>query len=213
MANLRNSSLLSGFAISICAFCYSALSGTIAGAFIFSFGLITIVLYGWKLYTGSAGFIKNTVEFRDLVLILFYNCIGCMSAAILLSTFGNVFVTDFIGNAINLRSITSYSDIIPVFTRGIFCGFIMTTAVKFARLGVERGFQYFLPLLLGVPLFLMSGFYHSIVDIFYLCYGVFNDIITTNNELFAAILGWVTVAVGNFIGCNLTRIVTLNLNA
>ena len=37
----------------------------------------------------------------------------------------------------------------------------MTTVVKFARQ------KKFIPLLIGVPLFILSGFWHSIADAFY----------------------------------------------
>ena len=43
----------------------------------------------------------------------------------------------------------------------IGCGFIMTTAVTFGRQGKN------LPLLFGVPLFIMCGFPHCIADAFY----------------------------------------------
>ena len=47
------------------------------------------------------------------------------------------------------------------FLLAIGCGFIMTTAVQFGREGK------FLPLLFGVPVFILCGFTHSVADAFY----------------------------------------------
>lgn len=78
------------------------------------------------------------------------------------------------------------------------CGFIMTTAVTFARKGQN------LPLLFGVPLFIMCGFPHCVADAFYyMC--VPSDFLLSH---WASILVfYVCIVVGNFVGCNLYRFV------
>jgi formate/nitrite transporter FocA (FNT family) len=80
------------------------------------------------------------------------------------------------------------------FIRAIFCGFLMTTAVKFARE------NRWLPLLFAVPVFILAGFYHSIADAFYICAADLNTI--TN----AVRINWGMTILGNFVGCNLYRI-------
>lgn len=87
---------------------------------------------------------------------------------------------------------------------GIGCGFIMTTAVKFGRE------SKFLPLLFGVPLFIICGFLHSIADAFYISM-LPTDVLF--NQFFEILLIYLMVVIGNFIGCNLTRILTFNKNA
>jgi formate/nitrite transporter FocA (FNT family) len=81
---------------------------------------------------------------------------------------------------------------------GIGCGFIMTTAVQFAKQ------KQYLPLLFGVPLFIVCGFTHCVADAFYyLCvpldFWMANalDILTV----------YICIVLGNLIGCNLYRIV------
>ena len=78
------------------------------------------------------------------------------------------------------------------FLLAIGCGFIMTTAVQFGRE------SRFLPLLLGVPVFILCGFAHSVADAFY----------------FLAVPEWYSIdllivyiaeVLGNFVGCNLYR--------
>jgi formate/nitrite transporter FocA (FNT family) len=80
----------------------------------------------------------------------------------------------------------------------IGCGFIMTTAVTFARK------QQNLPLLFGVPLFITCGFPHCVADAFYyMCVPV-----EYLSEHAAEVLTfYASIVIGNFIGCNLYRAV------
>jgi formate/nitrite transporter FocA (FNT family) len=68
----------------------------------------------------------------------------------------------------------------------------MTTAVQFGREGK------FLPLLFGVPVFILCGFAHSVADAFYFL---------AVPELYSIDLLMVYIAevLGNFVGCNLYR--------
>ena len=70
----------------------------------------------------------------------------------------------------------------------------MTTAVEFARKGKM------LPLLLGVPVFILCGFVHSIADAFYF-------LISPSAQLLQAdvLIVYVFEVLGNFVGCNLYR--------
>ena len=81
MNTLLRSSVLAGIAIGIAGFGYLAIGG-LAGAILFSFGLLTVVGYRLKLYTGTAGFIKKN-ELGQLLLILGGNIIGCLLVALL----------------------------------------------------------------------------------------------------------------------------------
>ena len=66
---LLRSSFLAGVCIGIAGFGYLA-SKDIIGAVLFAFGLLTVVHYALKLYTGTAGFIVKG-EVGQLFLILF----------------------------------------------------------------------------------------------------------------------------------------------
>ena len=71
------SAILAGIAIGIGGFGYLALGG-IAGAVFFSFGLITVVRYKMKLYTGVVGFVQSWSELPDTFLVLLGNIVGCL---------------------------------------------------------------------------------------------------------------------------------------
>ena len=57
MFQLLRSSFLAGVCIGIAGFGYLA-EKSIVGAVLFAFGLLTVVHYGLKLYTGTAGFLR-----------------------------------------------------------------------------------------------------------------------------------------------------------
>jgi formate/nitrite transporter FocA (FNT family) len=70
----------------------------------------------------------------------------------------------------------------------------MTTAVEFARKGKV------LPMLLGVPVFILCGFAHSIADAFYF-------LVSPSEQLlqWSVLVVYLSEVVGNFVGCNLYR--------
>jgi len=190
--NMFRSSILAGICIGIAGFGYLA-EKSIIGAVLFAFGLLTVVHYALKLYTGTAGFIKKG-EVCQLFLILGGNLIGCLLVAMMvrcspmpLQETAQKILEGRLANGPLFGGILS-----------IGCGFIMTTAVTFARQGKN------LPLLFGVPLFIMCGFPHCVADAFYyMCVPV--DFLLAN---WASILVfYVSIVAGNFVGCNLYRIV------
>lgn len=186
--NLFNSSLLAGVCISIGCIANIMSGGGVIGAILFTFGLITVVHYGYSLYTGTAGFVKSLSDLLLLfIVILFGNIIGC----IIVSYSSTFAITDIIASVNTIALNRLNFNPIQAFVRAIFCGFLMTTAVKFARE------NRWLPLLYAVPLFIISGFYHSIADTFYF---------VSSEYFFELRWHYVLEIIGNFIGCNLYRL-------
>lgn len=182
-------SIMAGVAISIG--CISFLmTGNVIGPILFTFGLLTVVHYKLNLYTGAVGFRQLFgTQFKEdwvfILLVIFGNIIGCLIVSIL-ANFAVLPVSVPIGALISGRL---NLPIIAVLVRAIGCGFIMTTAVKFAKEGK------FLPLLFGVPLFIYSGFLHSIADTFYYLYGF--EYINVG-----VALRLITTYIGNYFGCS-----------
>ena len=192
LSQLLRSAFLAGVCIGIAGFGYLA-EKSIVGAVLFAFGLLTVVHYGLKLYTGTAGFIRKG-EVGDLLLILIGNIIGCLAVALIARCSPMPLQA-------TAQSVLEGRLSVGPLKGGVLaigCGFIMTTAVTFARQGKN------LPLLFGVPLFIMCGFPHCIADAFYyLCVPL---------DFWAAHLGeillfYFAIVIGNFIGCNLYRAV------
>lgn len=199
MKNLLRSSMFAGIAIGTAGFGFlaagvqSASYGSLAGAVLFSFGLLTVVGYKLKLYTGTAGFIKRK-ETGELFLILAGNIFGCLCMALLT----RMSPMDIQGAAQKIMELRLGTGAVKCGLLAIGCGFIMTTAVHFARKG------QFLPLLFGVPLFIVCGFPHCVADAFYfLCVPV----AFVKVHLFKVLCVYLCIVLGNLVGCNLYRIV------
>ena len=199
MTKLLRSSIFAGIAIGTAGFGFLASGvqaetyGPLIGAVLFCFGLLTVVGYRLKLYTGTAGFIKKN-EVGTLFLILLGNIIGCLCAA-LLARVSPMAIQESAQKILELRLRTGA---LKCGLLGIGCGFIMTTAVQFARQ------KSFMPLLFGVPLFIVCGFTHCVADAFYyLCV----PLAFWKANFLAIIAVYVCIVLGNLIGCNLYRIV------
>ena len=166
-------------------------------------------MYELLLFTGVAGFTQNDEDLKKLIYILGGNFLGCFIAAFIFSATEPTSQLEFIKTCLSNREIHGLRDCIRNFAKAIGCGFIMTTAVKFARFSKENNnFAYILPLILGVPLFLISGFYHSVVDAFYINFSLLlTDDITRVEPILRQFLAWLVVVMGNLLGCNLQRII------
>lgn len=194
MFKIFRSAVVAGFTIGLAGFGYlsmiNVLNGVV-GAVVFAFGLLTIVAYKLKLFTGTAGFIRKD-EVGQLLLILVGNVVGCALVGLMTRLSPNDI------NCVAERILTGR------FTNGMLksgvlavgCGFIMTTAVTFARKGNV------LPLIFGVPLFIFCGFPHCLVDAFYILTSPVKFLAEHPAEVFGT---YGCVVVGNFIGCNLYR--------
>lgn len=192
MIKTLRSSFLSGISIGIAGFGYLA-EKSIIGAVLFSFGLLTVVHYQLRLYTGTAGFIKKD-ELGNLLWILFGNILGCFAMSMLVRCSPMPLQE-------TAQSILEGRLALGPLRGGILsigCGFIMTTAVTFARKGQN------LPLFFGVPLFITCGFPHCVADAFYY---VCVPLSFWTDHIAEILVFYVTIVVGNFIGCNFYRLV------
>ena len=199
MLKILRSSIFAGICIGTAGFGFLASGiqaetyGNLVGAVLFSLGLLAVVGYKLKLYTGTAGFIEKN-QVGELFLILLGNIIGCLCLALL----ARVSPMDIQGAAQNILELRLRTGALRCGLLGIGCGFLMTTAVTFARQ------EKYLPLLFGVPLFIVCGFTHCVADAFYyLCVPV-----AFMKAHALQILGvYACIVIGNLIGCNLYRIV------
>ena len=184
-----SSSILAGICIAFGGIAYLKVGG-LAGSILFTFGLLTVVHYKLKLFTGTAGFFENKKDLYNLFLILFGNIVGTSIVALM----ANIAMPALVPAANEIIANRMENTIPSTIILGTGCGFVMTTAVTFGREGK------FLPLLFGVPLFIMCGFLHSIADAFY--YAVAYASLTVK-----VIPIYISIVIGNFIGCNLYRII------
>jgi len=188
MKNLFGSSFLAGLFISIGCIVNLSVGGGVIGAVLFSLGLLSVVNYRLKLYTGTAGFIdiRKRADYLDLAIILFGNIVACAIVSAVVS-----YSLPALDSSAIVQKIISQGELRSGIN-AIFCGILMTLAVKFGR---ENNW---LPLLFAIPVFILSGFRHSIADGFYI------SLVGWNLGLFFI---WIFEVLGNFIGCNLVRLI------
>ncbi len=185
--NILRSAIIAGICISIGCVVNLRVGG-VAGAVLFAFGLLAVVHYKLKLYTGTAGFIRAKGDWSMLGTVLLGNIIGCALTA-LACTYAQ---PDILPPDLAIVQSRLAKGPLACFLLAIGCGFIMTTAVQFGRE------SRFLPLLFGVPVFILCGFAHSVADAFYFL---------AVPELYSIdlLIVYIAEVLGNFVGCNLYR--------
>ena len=181
-------SFFAGILIGLGACGYLALGG-LPGAIIFAFGLIGVVLSGSLLFTGRASVMKLS-ETGSLVMIWLFNILACILLGLLMMSLG--------GEPVE-RAQTAVAGRLAQgpwrsFLRAVGCGLIIDIAVW-----MYRTTKNILPVLFGVPLFIVCGFYHSIADVVYL---------VAAWKWSPDILWYYPVIVlGNYAGCNVRRLI------
>ncbi|MBR1887103.1 MAG: formate/nitrite transporter family protein [Bacteroidales bacterium] len=181
-------SFFAGILIGLGACGYLALGG-LPGAIIFAFGLIGVVLSGSLLYTGRAG-VMPLNETGQLVLIWLFNILACILLGLLMMSLGGEPVERAQAAVAGRLAQGPWRS----FLRAVGCGLIIDIAVW-----LYRTTKNILPVLFGVPLFIVCGFYHSIADVVYL---------VAAWQWSPDILWYYPVIVlGNYVGCNVRRIV------
>jgi formate/nitrite transporter len=160
----------------------SASLGKLIGAAVFPVGLAMVLLAGSELFTGNCLIVipvlEKQVKIREMIKNWCFVYIGNFVGSILIaalsvyggtfSLFGNAAAASLIKTAVNKVGL-SFSDAL---LRGILCNFLVCIAVwiSFAAKDiVGKVAGLFLPIML----FVLSGYEHSIANMFYVPAGLF----------------------------------------
>lgn len=155
-------SILAGCMIGLAGIVNLSVDNKFLGAFLFSFGLITILAQGLFLYTGKIGTINlSTSEKFLLPVIILGNFIGTNIIAwgVRFTRFGDVLNQNAQVIVQNKLADSWFS----VLLLSIGCGIMMYLAVK----GWMENTSTWLIVILPVMIFILSGFEHSIANMFY----------------------------------------------
>lgn len=187
-------SVMAGCAIGIAATIYLKVTGVL-GAAMFAFGLIVVVAMKLPLFTGQAQHVwsRRGQEYSLLGLMLLLNLAGC---AIISSLTNNPEIQAASEGIISMR-LAKGPWMCGVLA--IPCGFIMTAAVRGA--GMKNNW---LPLLFGVPAFIICGFPHCVADSFYYA-SCSHEFIAEHG--WSLLVAYLPTVVGNYLGCNAYRLV------
>ena len=145
-----------GFMIGVGGIVYLSVEHKIAGSFLFSFGLLTIVTQGFYLYTGKIGFVKSVQEIPEMLVTIAGHYAGTMLAAMLAA-----------GAHLEIDSaplvMGKLEKSMPhIFFLSVFCGILMYLAID----NYNRSKQIIF-VILPVMIFILSGFEHSVANMFY----------------------------------------------
>lgn len=156
------SGICAGILISIGGSVFLANDNKIVGAVLFTVALLCICYKSYALFTGKVGYLpedhsKKAVS--TLLLALLGNTIACVAFGFLLRValpnLGEAAATLCQGKLDNQA-------LWQTLVRGIMCGILMYLAVS-----IFRDKKTPLGIIFCIPVFILSGFEHSIADIFY----------------------------------------------
>jgi formate/nitrite transporter FocA (FNT family) len=148
-------SILAGIMIGIGGIAYLSVESKLLGAFLFSFGLITIMYQKYNLFTGQIGYVKDLNDLIKVVRVLIFNCLSvtCMG---LLSSF---WLKDEVLPIIQKKLATAP---LETFIKATLCGIVIYLAVELFKKD-KKGL--WTPIC--IILFILCGFEHCIANTFY----------------------------------------------
>lgn len=179
-------SIAAGLLIGIGGSVFLACENRYVGAVLFSVALLSICYQGLFLYTGKIGYIAwqhDRQSITAVVITLAGNLIGTLAAGLSVGVMKPAYVET--ARTLCEKKLTMAP--LQVLIAGVFCGMLMYLAVE-----IYKSKQTPVGILFCVPVFILSGFEHSIADLFY-----FFTARIVNGEMAWFLL---LVVVGNSVG-------------
>lgn len=183
-------STLAGLLISLGATAFLTVDNKIVGALLFSIGLTAVILLEANLYTGKIGYVNSKAKLISAALILIQNLLVALVC-------GLIFYSTKTNGCENLwlnKLTKSWHEFL---FDSIGCGICIYLSVELYK---KTGSIFVI--VLGVLVFILSGFEHCIADIFYLSASMSFDL--------KSILYILIAIIGNSIGSLLIRFLQLN---
>lgn len=204
MATIIKKSFIASLLISLSCIGFLVSDNIYIGAILFSFGIHGIIFLEGYLYTGIAGegFLaiinKDYKIIKKIFYVWFFNIFFMIIIGILFRFF---LKKELIKRSYKIFELKITNSFIYSFIMAIFCGIIIYIAICAIRQNIY---------IISVPaiiIFIISGFEHSIANIFY-----YTLSIASYNELYNSLIHLFIVTFGNFIGCNIIPITLYQKN-
>lgn len=183
-------STLAGLLISLGATAFLTADNKIVGALLFSIGLTAVILLEANLYTGKIGYVNSKAKLISAALILIQNLLVALVCGLIFYSTKNNICEDLWLNKLTKSWHEFLFD-------SIGCGICIYLSVELYK---KTGSIFVI--VLGVLVFILSGFEHCIADIFYLSASMSFDL--------KSILYILIAIIGNSIGSLLIRFLQLN---
>lgn len=175
-----------GILISIGGCVYLACDNKYVGAVLFSVALLCICIKGYVLFTGKVGYIVESHK-KDDVTALFAGLLGNSIATALCGLAARYAIPTSAVTAETVCVAKLGQEPLQTLIRAIFCGVLMYLAVSiYKEKSTVAGIVF------CVPVFILSGFEHSIANMFYFSAG--------GNFTLQAAAYLIIVVIGNSLG-------------
>ena len=161
--------ILAGLSIGIAGTVFLRVSEPMVGSWLFGFGLLSIVVLGFKLFTGAIGYLAapgtTTLAYaRDCAVIWLGNLVGTGLVGLAMRS-SRVFpsfdarITKIVAEKLNDGPLS-------IFILAVFCGLLMYIAVDTWKKELPAAVRL-ATLFLCVVVFILSGFEHCIANMYY----------------------------------------------
>lgn len=158
------SAVLAGGMIGVGGISYLSCDNKYIGSFLFSIGLLTILIFQLGLYTGKVGYILNNKP-KYLIEVLITGVGNFVGTYLIATAIINTRVYGNLSKVNDMANLKLNDSVLSIFLLAILCGLLMFIAVDTYNnnkniIGVSA-------VLLCVAVFILSGFEHSIANMFY----------------------------------------------
>ena len=180
------SGIMAGILIAIGGTVFLSCEDKTTGAVLFAVALLCICIEGYSLYTGRICYIPEKHD-KDAVSGLFLGLLGNFVATFLCAR-AIIYAMPAVGEKANAMCALKLTQTVPAtFVRAVFCGILIFLAVD-----IYKRKDRVVGILFAIPVFILSGYEHSIADMYYFAA---SGIYTWQTLLFV-----VNVLLGNTVG-------------
>ena len=164
--------VLAGLFIGIAGTVYLACPYSVLGAFLFGFGLLTIVCNNFKLYTGAVGYLanqgKNTYYYLFVLLWIWLgNLLGCFAVGSAVRATRSFMGLSIAGKAAKICVAKINDSPWSLLILAFFCGILMYLAVETFKREDLNPVIRMTTVFLCVAVFILCGFEHCIANMYY----------------------------------------------
>lgn len=194
---------------------YSFATQQIFGGFVFSVGLILVVVAGAELFTGNnllaISWANKRISTKEMIgnwlVIFFSNMVGALSLAVMVYLSGHLEMNDgAIAKAyLKMADAKASLPFSTAFFRGVLCNILVCLGVWMA-MGGRTVTDKILAIVFPITLFVAAGFEHSIANLFIIPVGLLIknfseiDMVTQHLNFAGMVKNLVPVLLGNIVG-------------
>lgn len=187
--------IFAGILISIGGAVYLSCDNKYAGAVLFSVALLCICYQGYSLYTGKICYIPQK-HGKEEFSVLLTGLLGNVAATTVCGYALRYAIPKIGEAALNACNAKLEQEFLQTFIRAVFCGTLIFLAVD-----IFRNHKTPLGIIFCIPVFILSGFEHSVADMFYFAS---SGIVSLQAFIFI----WIVI-LGNSIGGALIPLLSL----